>query len=67
MSTRELSGITPFRVHEHFINSFVIKWEEISLDAFREVQKIFKDVIGELLKQRFGRFKSSLLLYNVRF
>ena len=67
MSTRELSGITPFRVHEHFINSFVLKWGEISLDAFREVEKIFKSVIDELLMQRFGRFKSSLLLYNARF
>jgi hypothetical protein len=67
MSTRELSGITPFRVHEHFINSFVIKWEEISLDAFRDVELIFNSVVDELLKRRFGRFKSSMLLYNVRF
>jgi hypothetical protein len=51
MSTRELSGITPFRVHEHFINAFVLKWGEISLDAFREVEKIFKSVIDDLLIQ----------------
>jgi hypothetical protein len=43
------------------------KWKEISLDAFHEVELIFKSVVDELLKWHFGGFKSSLLLYNVRF
>lgn len=66
MSSRELPGITPFRIHEHFINSFVLKWEEISLDAFHEVEKLFKSMLDALLTKSFGRFKSSGLLYSTR-
>ena len=67
MSKRELPGITPFRVHEHFINSFVRKWEHICLDAFYEVEKILKIVVEAMYTKYFGRFQSSGLLYDVRY
>jgi hypothetical protein len=65
MSKRELPGITPFRVHEHFINSFVRKWEAICLDAFYEVENVLKSLADKLCTKHFGRFKSSGLLYDV--
>jgi hypothetical protein len=66
MRTRELPGVTGYRVHEHFIDSFVAKWENLSLEAFREVEKIFKSVCSTLVEKRFGRFKTSTLLYEAR-
>jgi hypothetical protein len=67
MSKRELPGITPFRVHEYFIGSFIKKWETICLEAFSEVENILKSVIESLCIQHFGRFQTSGLLLDVRY
>src|SRR5215471_9325198 len=68
MSKRELPGITPFRVHEHFINSFVCKWEEICLYAFSQVEEILKNAVVEVLcTKHFWRFRSSGLLVAVTY
>jgi hypothetical protein len=64
-SKRELYGIVPFRVHEHFINDFVTKWESISLDSFNEVEKILSEVVGLFCSKHFSRFQSSGLSYEV--
>ena len=66
MSSRELAGITPFRVHEHFISLFIRKWEEVCLDAFSEVEKLLKAEMDALYEKHFGRFKSSGLMYDIR-
>lgn len=66
MSTRELYGIIPFQVHEHFIESFVSKWEALCLEAFGKVELILKNVMETLCDDHFGRFKASGLMYDVR-
>ena len=67
MSTRELYGIIPFQVHEHFIESFVSKWESICLESFGNVERVLKKVVETLCDEHFGRFQSSGLLYDIRY
>lgn len=67
MSSRELPGIIPFQVHEHFISTFVSKWEKICLDSFYKMDDILKAATELLCKKHFGRFSSSGLLYEVRY
>jgi len=64
MRTRELDGIIPFRVHEHFIRNFASDWREICLGQFEGVQKILKKRIDAMCKSYFGRFSSSGLYYE---
>jgi hypothetical protein len=64
---RELPGITPFRVHEHYINIFVEKWERLCLNVFKTVESILKDNVSYLCEKVFGRFSSSGLLYDVKY
>ena len=66
MSTRELYGVIPFQVHEHFIESFVSKWESLCLESFDKVEHVLKAVAENLCDEHFGRFQSSGLLYDVR-
>jgi hypothetical protein len=67
MSTRELPGITPFRIHEHFINKSVKDWKDICLDAFSQVENILKSVAEGLCKKHFERFRSFGLLNNAKY
>lgn len=66
MSTRQLYGITPFEVHEHFINQFVRKWETICLACFRDVERILRQFLISVVQKHFGRFHSSGLLTKVQ-
>jgi len=64
---RELPGITPFQVHEHYISQFVQEWESRCLNVFRQVEIILKDRVAGLCDQIFGRFVTSGLHYDVRY
>ena len=66
MSSRELYGIIPFRVHEHFINSFVSEWKAICLGCFDDVETALNAVVESLCRKHFERFETSGLLYEVR-
>jgi hypothetical protein len=66
LSSRELYGIVPFQVHEQFIDSFVSKWESISMQSFEKVEKVLRGMVEKLCQGHFGRFQSSGLLYEVR-
>jgi hypothetical protein len=66
MSARQLYGITPFEVHEHFINQFVREWESICLARFRDVERILKRYLINLITKHFARFHGSGLLDKVR-
>ena len=67
MSTRELYGIIPFQVHEHFIQCFVSEWESICLEYFGKVERILKDVVETMCETYFGRFQTSGLLFDIRY
>jgi hypothetical protein len=64
-SIRELPGIIPFTVHEHYIGMFVSKWKYICLDSFGDVEQILKGLVEGLCKKYFGRFRSSGLLHEI--
>jgi len=64
---RELPGITPFQVHEHYISQFVQKWESLCLNVFRQVEIILKDQVASICDKIFGRFVTSGLHYDVRY
>jgi len=66
MSTRELYGIIPFQVHEHFIESFVSRWKDICLEHFEKVERILKKCVEAMCDKYFGRFETSGLLYDIR-
>ena len=65
MTTRELYGIIPFRVHEYFISCYLRKWDALCLDSFDKVETILKNVVETLCKRHFGRFQSSGLYMEV--
>ena len=67
MTTRELDGVTPFRVHEKLINHFVEDWERLCLKAFESVEILLKSKVENLCVQIFDRFKSSGLLMHVAY
>ena len=67
MKKRELPSITPFRVHEHFINLFVRDWEKSCLDVFGNVETILEDTVKELSTHVFGRFRRSGLFSDVKY
>lgn len=64
---RELAGITPFQVHEYYINQFIQKWESLCLNIFQQVEVIFKDQVACFCEDIFGRFISSGLHYDVKY
>jgi len=64
---RELAGITPFQVHEYYIDHFVQKWESLCLSIFQQVEVIFKDKVACFCEDIFGRFISSGLHCDVRY
>jgi len=59
MSTRELYGIIPFRVHEYYIDRFVKKWDTICLGNFVEIERILRAAVSALCEEHFHRFQSS--------
>ena len=59
MSTRELYGIIPFRVHEYYIDCFVKKWNAICLGNFVEIEQILRAAVTALCKAHFDRFQNS--------
>jgi Dynamin central region/Dynamin GTPase effector domain len=62
MSYRELYGIIPFRVHEHFIKAFLRDWEKICLHSFIQIEESLREEMLKLCEKHFDRFKSSNLL-----
>jgi hypothetical protein len=66
MKKGELPGIMPFRVHVHLIEDFVHYWEELCLLAFRKVEVLLEETVGELCTNVFGRFSSSGLHSDMR-
>ena len=62
---RELPGITPFQVHEHYIRQFVQKWESLCLNVFQQIAIILNDQVAGFCDQIFGRFMTSGLHYDV--
>jgi len=66
MSSRELYGIVPFRVHEHFIRSFSSDWQNISFNCFEAAECLLKRRVADLCNRHFGRFASSGLHYEAR-
>jgi hypothetical protein len=65
MTTRELYGITPFRVHEYLINGYLREWKALCLDSFLDVERILRNVIATLRQRHFSRFQSSGLYMEV--
>jgi len=65
MRTRELYGICPFAVHEHYIAKFTSCWQNICTRHFEDIQTILKERIDEICNLHFGRFTSSGLHYDV--
>lgn len=57
---RELPGITPFRVHEYYIDTCVAEWERICLNVFKEVESILRSNVTHLCENIFGRFTTGL-------
>jgi hypothetical protein len=65
-SIRELPGIIPFTVHEHFIDSFISKWKSICLDSFEDVEDLLKDIVEKLCTEYFGRFRTCGFLHEIK-
>ena len=62
----ELEGHVPFAVDQHIINLWVLMWENICIQAFKDIEQ---DVIGHwetFCIQHFGQFRTSGLLAAVR-
>ena len=66
-SIRELPGIIPFTVHEHFIDMFVSKWKSICLDSFSDIDDVLKILVEQLCKSYFGRFRTSGFLHEIEY
>ena len=67
MKKRELPGITPFRVHEHFIDFFVKDWEMLSMNLFRKVEAILESSVQKICTQVFERCRHTGLLSDVTY
>lgn len=66
-SIRELPGIIPFTVHEHYINMFLSKWKHICLDSFGDIEQALNVLMEGLCEKYFGRFRSSGLLNEIEY
>lgn len=62
--TRELEGITPYSVHEYFIEKFMSDWKDICLVYFKRIQTILKSKVEDMCKGHFDRFSRSALCYE---